>query len=223
MSAPLLLLPGIGSDEAVWKGMPQGLVMCSDADTIDAMAEDILARAPPTFALAGHSMGGYIALAMAVRAPERLVRLALLSTAAAPDDAAQAAARATTIKAAQSDFEAVARRLSRAMLHPDRGESALADEMEAMIRRVGRAAFLRQQRATKYRPDRRADLSAIAAPCLILTGADDRIVSPDRSTELAAGLRRAELRILNRCGHIPQREAPVATATALSAWLQTTA
>lgn len=218
MSTPLVLVPGIASDAFVWQGMPEGAVMTSEAEDIESMARDILARAPGQFALAGHSMGGYIALSVVALAPERVTRLALLSTSAAPDDEAQRAARLKTIAEAERDFPAMVETLSRAMLHKSRWNTPLREQMAAMMHRVGVAAFMRQQGAVMRRPDRQPLLAAIRVPTLVLTGAGDRIVNPERSREMAAAIPGARLVELPDCGHIPQQEAGDATARAMRDW-----
>ena len=67
-----------------------------------AIAARILEDAPPRFALAGLSMGGYIAFAMMRQAPERIAKLALLDTSARPDTPEQTAGRKTQIAMAQA-------------------------------------------------------------------------------------------------------------------------
>ena len=220
MTLPLLLIPGIASDGSVWRAMPPGQVIMCDEDTIEAMARRCLARAPHRFALAGHSMGGYVALAMVALAPERVARLALLSTAAVADDPAHQARRASLIAAAERDYGKVAALLLAAMLHPDaQGDQALASEMTAMIQAPGAARFIRQQRAVMARPDRTAALAAITAPTLVLAGEADRVVSPAQSVEMAGRIPHARLVMIPRCGHVPQREAPEVTSNALYQWL----
>src|SRR5512139_1169067 len=84
----LVLVPGLLCDDTVWRhqvaglGAGRGIQVASHAlsDSLGAMAERILDSAPPRFALAGHSMGGRVALEVVVRAPERVSRLALLDT-----------------------------------------------------------------------------------------------------------------------------------------------
>src|SRR5450631_3128727 len=109
-SLPLVLVPGLlcsarlyaAQVAALW---PFGQVAVADhrrdAD-MAAIAARILANAPPRFALAGLSMGGYIAFAMMRLAPERIVKLALLDTSARPDTADSKAGRNTQIAMAQS-------------------------------------------------------------------------------------------------------------------------
>lgn len=221
MRAPLVMIPGIGGDAAAWKGMPAGEVMISDTDSIDAMAVDILARAPGRFALAGHSMGGYVALAIMAQAPERVERLALLATSAAPDTPEQRVNRMATMEAAQACYPAVVETLLRAMLQRDaRADASLVAEKRAMLLGAGVERFLRQQAATLARPDRRPMLPRIAVPTLVLHGEDDRVVAPERSRDMAAVIPGARLVMLPRCGHSPQREHPEDTKAAMTAWLE---
>jgi len=220
MAEPLILVPGVASDAQIWEGMPDGAVAMSDAGTIKGMARDILAGAPPRFALAGHSMGGYIALAMMAQAPDRIARLALISTSAASDTPEQRAGRLQTMASAKADFEAVIQTLSRAMLSREsRADERIVDEVAAMIRRCGLAAFLRQQQAVLGRDDYRHMLAEIDVPVLIITGEDDRVVAPARSVELAEGITGARLLSIPHCGHLPQREASMQVRAAMTEWL----
>ena len=217
----LVLIPGIASNGMAWRGMPAGQVLVSGAETIEGMAADILRRAPDRFALAGHSMGGYIALAMIHLAPERITRLALLSTSALADDPAQCAARRALITAAQENFANVVSSVVRVSLHPvSRSNAALMEVMAGMMRAQGAEVFSRQQRAAMARCDRMDLLGTIAVPTLVLSGQEDRIVAPARSAQMAAAITQARLVMIPNCGHFPQREAPADTAAALEAWLE---
>lgn len=227
MTKPLLLIPGILSDATAFAPQIEALadiaapqVAASGADSIEAMAAEILDRAPDRFALCGHSMGGYVALAMLRQAPDRIERLALLSTSARPDTDEQKAARRGLMAAAEDDFEAVIRRMMAAMLHPDRlTDVALLDQVHEMMRRSGLAAFLRQQTATMGRADSRDLLPRVAVPTLVLGGAEDKIVSPAFSQELAEQIPGAVAVRLAACGHIPTLEQADAVTSALRRWL----
>lgn len=221
MAIPLVALCGIGADAACWRGMPVGAIHVPRGASIAAMADALLATLPDRFALAGHSMGGYVALAVAARAADRLAGLALLSTSARADSDEQRAGRERVMADARADYPAVAATLARASLARDsRSDPALLDAVQAMLLRCGADRFIEQQAAAMARPDQRASLSAIDGPVLVLTGAEDRIVAPDRSHELAEAIRGATLVVLDRCGHMPQLEAADATRAALAAWLE---
>ena len=90
---PLVLLSGLLCDGALWQHQIrflEGVAACHVADTsrqdnIEALAIDVLSNAPPQFALAGLSMGGYVAFEMMRRAPERVIKLCLMDTSARAD------------------------------------------------------------------------------------------------------------------------------------------
>ena len=92
-SMPILLVPGLGGSPriyapvvpALWRFGPVTVANHIRDDNMGAIARRILAEAPPRFALAGHSMGGYIAFEIMRQAPERVAKLALINTQARPD------------------------------------------------------------------------------------------------------------------------------------------
>lgn len=219
MEIPVIAICGIGTDAASWQGMPVDRIVVPTGDTIDAMADAITAELPDRFALCGHSMGGYVALAIAARMPERLAGFALLSSACTADSEDAKAGRRVAMAQAQADFPALADRLARAMLsRASRANAELLADTHAMLLRCGGERVGRQQAAAMTRIDRCDLLATLAVPALLLAGEDDGIVAPDRSREMAAALPDAVLQMIPGCGHVPQREAPAATAAALAAW-----
>ncbi len=218
MADPLLLLPGLLCDEALWR--PQidhltGRVVCHVADTkqddtLAAMARRALADAPDRFALAGLSMGGYLAMEILRQAPDRVSRLALLDTTARPDtDEQKERRRALMHMARQGRFKGVTPRLLPLLIHPDRLEdkSVTLVVME-MATRTGREAFLAQQNAILTRIDSRPFLPQIAVPTLVIVGRQDALTPPDRAEEMAALIPGARLEIIEQCGHLPTLERP---------------
>lgn len=231
METDLLLLPGLLCDRRLWRDQEAGLagqarVVVADLtqdDSLDAMARRALARLSGRFALCGLSMGGYVALALMRLAPGRVSRLCLMDTSAAPDSPAQAARRRGLIAqlADQSlHFRGVTPRLLPSLVHPSRlADAALMAEITAMAERVGRDAFLRQQRAMLARPDSRPDLARITVPTLVAVGSDDRLTPPGDAREIARGISGARLEILAGCGHLPPLEAPDRVTALLGDWL----
>ena len=193
---PLLLLPGLLCDERLWRDQIQGLAgveagvadLTQDSD-LAGMARRALAAAPPRFALAGVSMGGYVALEIIRRAPERVTRLALFDTSARPDtDEASRRRRGLMALTRSGQFRGVTPRLLPQLIHPDRLEGPLGPEVMAMAERIGRDAFLRQQEAILARPDSRPMLGSIAVPTLVAVGAQDALTPPHLAAEMAAGI-----------------------------------
>ncbi|HMO75643.1 MAG TPA: alpha/beta fold hydrolase [Sphingopyxis sp.] len=224
MAVPVIAICGIATDEASWQDMPVDRILLPEGTTMDAMAGAILADLPDRFALAGHSMGGYVALEIAARAGERLAGLALLSSACTADGDAAKAGRQGAIEQARADFPALAERLARAMISRlSREDAALLGDIHAMLLRCGADRFAMQQGAAATRQERCGLLVGLDIPLLLLAGEEDGIVPPDRSREMAAGAPGAVLHMIPGCGHIPQREGPDATRAALAAWRESIA
>jgi len=226
----LILLPGQLCDEALWSAQIDGLADIAEItvgdltldDSVQAMAARVLAAAPARFALAGLSLGGYVAFEIIRQAPGRVTRLALMNTSARPDTEGQAERRESSVRAARiGTFKGVTPRFLPTILHPDHvAVPAIADTVLAMTERVGRRAFERQQAAAIGRPDSRPVLPVIACPTLVIGGGADRVTPPELQTEIAAGIKDARLEIFEICGHLAPLEQPDAVNRLLRALLE---
>ena len=130
---PILLVPGLVSSPriyapvipALWRFGPVTVANHIRDDNMGAIARRILAEAPPRFALAGHSMGGYIAFEIMRQAPQRVAKLALINTQARPDTPEATARRRGLIARAQSgEYHAVLDELFAGFVHPSRRDDA---------------------------------------------------------------------------------------------------
>jgi pimeloyl-ACP methyl ester carboxylesterase len=226
---PTVLIPGLACTSdlfapqlaALWT---HGAVMVAstlEGATMAEIAGAILAQAPPRFALAGLSMGGYVSLEIMRQAPERVARLALLDTSARPDAPAQTEARRALIaRARRGEFEAVLAEAAPNLLHPDhRDDQALIRVQTRMGRCVGAEAYCRQQEAIIGRADWRPHLAKIAVPTLVLVGDEDRLTPPDRAKEMADVIPGASLTVIRDAGHLSTLEQPTAVHQALTHWL----
>ncbi|HYN39737.1 MAG TPA: alpha/beta fold hydrolase, partial [Rhodospirillales bacterium] len=191
-------------------------------DQAGPMAQRILAEAPEEFALAGLSMGGYLAFEILRQAPDRVLRLALLDTSARADPPEKVKLRQDLIELARTgEFKGVTPRLLPRLIHPARlGDAALVDSVLAMAERVGREAFLRQERLLLLRPDSRHDLALIHCPTLVLCGRQDGLTPLADSIEMAEKIPRAKLVVVEDCGHLSTMERPRAVSAVLRYWLQ---
>ena len=227
---PILLVPGLGGSPriyapvapALWRLGPVTVANHIRDDNMGAIARRILAEAPPRFALAGHSMGGYIAFEIIRQAPERVAKLALINTQARPDTPEASARRRGQITRVQAgEYHAVLDDLFPGFVHPSRREdAALRRLVHDMGDDIGAAAFIRQQTAVISRADSRPTLAVISCPTLVLSGDEDNTIPNSLSAEMADGIPGAKLTILTCCGHLPQVEQPQATADALVEWLR---
>lgn len=189
--------------------------------TVAAIAKEILASAPPRFAVAGLSMGGYIAFELVRQAPERVERLALLDTAARPDAPERKEARRKLIELAREHgMAAVQKALMPNLIHAERqDDKALVDRVVQMAVETGFEAFVRQQEALMSRPDCRPLLGSIRIPTLVLVGDGDTLTPPDLSQEMHAGIAGSRLVTVAGSGHLSTMEKPEAVNTALRSWL----
>ncbi|WP_448041068.1 alpha/beta fold hydrolase [Bradyrhizobium liaoningense] len=230
-TTPILLVPGLASSvriyapviPALWRFGPVMIANHIRDDSIAAIARHILAEAPPRFALAGHSMGGYIAFEIIRQAGERVTKLALINTQARPDTPeATARRRAQMERARRGELRAVREESFPELVHPSRRDDAdILKLVHAQDEDVGVEGYLRQQTAIIARVDSRPTLSAIKCPTLVLTGDTDNTIPNALSKEMSEGIAGARLVILDRCGHLPQAEQPEATMRALTEWLGT--
>ncbi len=230
MTAPtLLLLPGLLCDREIWA--PQIAAFESDYevvvpdlwgyDSFEAMAEAALAEAPARFALAGHSMGGRVALEIMQRAPERVERLALLSTGVHPVREAEIAPRLAQVALAERDgIETLVQEWLPPMLHPrHRSDPKLVGAIVSMWCRGTPKIFAKQIHAALHRRDLRPSLAGIHCPTLVLVGADDTWSPPAQHEAIAAAIPDAQLAIVPESGHMVTLEAPEHVNAELRCWL----
>jgi len=191
-------------------------------DSMAAMARRVLAAAPPRFALAGLSMGGYIAFEIMRQAASRVAKLALLDTGARGEAPERTAQRKPLIALAQSGrFGEILDLQYPLLVHRSRHtDAALKATVRAMNEETGAAAYLRQQQAIMTRPDSRPGLAAIKCPTLVLVGDGDEATPPDLSHEMAAGIPGAKLVVVPQCGHLSTIERPQAVNAALVEWMR---
>ncbi len=234
MAEPLLLLPGMLCDAAFWRAQQESLADAAGmqvasyglADSIEAMAEAVLRDAPQRFALAGHSMGGRVSLAIMCRAPERVTRLAILcSDYRAPIDEADYAAEKVRrdmilARAETEGLEAFARGWVKQVIPPARhNDTALVSAVVAMMARHTQAHLAAQTLAGLTRPDFSDLLPKIAAPTLICGGALDLLRPAAVSREMAEQIPGARLVIAEHCAHMIAMENPLLVTAAMRDWL----
>jgi len=227
---PLVLVPGLLCDAQLWAPQVAHLADIADiwladhtrSDTMKGVARDVLADAPyANFALAGLSMGGYIALEIMRQAPQRVTRLALLDTAANAELREQTERRMALIALAErGEFPQVAEILLPLSIHPSRlGESALCKVVKSMAENTGSEAFVRQQQAIMSRADSAGLLATIDCATLVLCGRQDALTPLAGHEEITAAINDALLVIIEDCGHLSTLEKPAEVNAALRHWL----
>lgn len=226
---PILLIPGLNATARVyteqlpelWRFGPVTIANHRTGRTMEEIAAHILSTAPPRFALGGFSLGGYIALEIMRRAPERVVRLALIDTSARPDTPEQTERRRQLLAIAEAGgFARVPDLQFPNTVHPERaGDDRLKAIHRQMALDSGADAYASQQAAIIGRPDSRPNLKAIACPVLVVVGDGDQITPPEVAREMADAIAGARLAIIPQAGHMALLEQPEAVTDALIGWL----
>ena len=190
-------------------------------DSLPAMAETVLQTAPDRFAVAGHSMGGRVALELWNLAPARVCKLALLETGADPLAAGEASKRQALIDLAlNSGMQAVADTWLPPMLHPNnRHDRRLLDAITTMILRASVEDFVKQMHALIRRPDASGYLKHISCPTLLLAGRHDNLYPVTQHEQMLNEIANARLVVLEDTGHMAPMENPEAVTATLRSWL----
>ena len=234
-STPLLLVPGLMCDQTSWGPMlpyldahiAQTTVDHGDADSLVVMAQRILDSAPAVFDLAGHSMGGRVALEVMRLAPRRVRRLALLGTGYRAKESGEAGAEELRKRQVLLDIartqgvRAMAVEWVKPMVAPSRlRDPAFVEEILAMICRKSEDTFKRQIKALLDRPDASDVLLHIQIPTLVMAGAFDSWATPAQHQEIANLIpAKPEVAVIGPSGHMMMMEEPQLVAHHFNQWL----
>lgn len=232
VSQNLVLIPGLLCTEALYTAQIGGLSDVAnvtvaghrDAGTMAGLAASILRTAPERFALAGLSMGGYIAFEIMRQAPDRVERLALLDTSARPDLPEQSENRKRLVALAEKKgVGAAAREMFAKLVSPANAEDeTLKAAFIEMAEATGVTGFANQQAAITGRADSRATLAQITCPTLVLVGDEDQLTPPEVAREIASGIAGSTFTLVLDSGHLSTMEAPGAVTNELRLWLAET-
>ncbi|OZC54785.1 alpha/beta hydrolase [Rhodococcus sp. RS1C4] len=222
---PLVFVPALGCDDRLWQpvadrlaGVLETIVVRGEGNSIRAMADSVLKRSPERFLLAGNSMGGYVALDVAIREQsERVAGLALLnSSAIAADEHRRANSLRVVEMARRGQFEQAVALITSAVAP---GRSDIAESAALMALDLGVDVFVEQQIAVMTRDDRRDELSSLDVPTVVIAGSEDSITPSDLGREVADSVPGAEFDLLDGVGHLSTLEAPDAVAGVLRRWI----
>jgi pimeloyl-ACP methyl ester carboxylesterase len=231
----LILIPGILCDERVWRAQRAALADLADIrvaehgmrSTLPALAEDILATAPARFAVAGHSMGGRIALEVFRLSPERVSGMALMDTGHHPFPIGEAGKREADgrfrllAKARAEGMRVMARDWVQNMVHPARlADAELIDSVLDMFESKTPELYAAQIHAMLNRPDGGPVLGQIKCPTLVLCGHEDSWAPAPRHHDMADRIPGSTLVDIPNCGHMSTLERPEAVSEAMRTWLR---
>ena len=228
MSDPLILLPGMMCDARLFApqigALRPGVHVPAivGADSIKVLAANVLAQAPDTFALAGLSMGGIVAMEVLRQAPHRVRRVALLDTTPLAERAQMRHRRARQMERVRAGGLAMVMRDEMKPNYlvdgPKRRE--ILDLCMDMAMSLGPQVFLDQSVALRDRVDQSTTLRAFGGPALVLCGECDTLCPPERHVLMQRLMAHATLKIVKGAGHLPTLEQPERVTAALVDWLE---
>jgi pimeloyl-ACP methyl ester carboxylesterase len=223
----LLFLPGLACDARIYapqlaaRADSRAVDGYGTANTLADMARIALEQAPESFDLFGHSMGGRVALEVYRLAPERVRRLALVSTGVHPLREGEAAKRqALQAIGWNHGFDTLIDQwLPPMVAEANRAKPEIYEPLRRMNVEAGQEVFDAQIHALINRPEVESLLPQIACPTLVMTGENDTWSPPAQHQAIAAAIPNSELVIVPGAGHMIQLEAPEAVSNAIAAWL----
>lgn len=235
----LMLLHGLGLDRSIWKKMAEDhlrgyRVILPDVSghgespalgevaRIDGMAEDMLRLLDyleiERAVVGGHSMGGYVALAMACQHGDRLAGLGLITSRAAADTPDQRSARYQTIREVETRGSIVlAESLAPRLSH----DEDVQKQSFTIIERTNKIGLMGALQALAERPDRLQFLSDIRIPTFIVAGAEDQIVPLTEALEMTRLLPNCTYLEIPKAGHMPMLETPDILGVGLRGFMET--
>jgi len=239
---PIVLLHGFPLSSEIWRAQRSGLsdrwrVITPDlrghgktpapdgAYSMEAMAQDLLAlfdslRIPKAIVL-GHSMGGYVTLAAAKIAPERLLAVGLVASQAAADTEEARQGRFKTIEKVAAEGNTVVAAAMIPRLFAPGADPRIVDVARQMILNTPRAAIIGTLQAMAARENTEAVLAKMKVPVLLLAGEHDQIIPLVKSQSLAAAVPGAKLVVIEKVGHMPMLEDPARTTAEIGEFLRT--
>lgn len=226
----LIILPGWSGNEMLWEHQltnlkdicdPKVLVI-TNQNTVEKMAEEVVKRTPEKFILAGHSLGGWVAQSIASKYPERIRRLILM---------------ATWTGASSSDFIDFLKQSLKRIENNER--EALLDEIRPNLIYQARTnkkelfaliksaqsqfpteGLINQTLAEINSPDTASLLHKINCPTLIIHGREDSFFSLEEQELMRDKIPQAKLTIIEECGHMLSIERPQAVTDLIRLWVQ---
>src|SRR5262245_3985282 len=179
-----------------------------DHPTLGAMAEELLAHAPPRVTYIGLSLGGYLAFELIRRRLDRIERLVLLDTRANGDNETQRQGRLTDIAKVQAGgIDALIPELLPRWVHVAH-RARVSELMTSMPRSIGARGQFNQQQAMLARPESFADLRKVRVPTLLACGREDPVTPVAEHERMRDCVPGARLEVFEQCGHLSTIEQP---------------
>ena len=223
------MVPGMMCDERIFspqieqlsKNLEVTVADISSFPTVRELASDLLKKAPKSFSLLGHSMGGIVAMEIYSQEPNRIEKLILMDTNPKAELDEVKLKREPQIKDVREGklLEVMRDEMKPNYLAESENKSSVLDVCMDMALALGPDVFINQSRALQKRADQLNTIQSINIPVLIMCGSEDKLCTVERHEMMHNMISDSDLKIINNAGHMPTLEQPRETTEVLKEWL----
>ena len=223
------MVPGMMCDERIFspqieelsKNLEVTVADISSFPTVRELASDLLKKAPKSFSLLGHSMGGIVAMEIYSQEPNRIEKLILMDTNPKAELDEVKLKREPQIKDVREGklLEVMRDEMKPNYLAESENKSSVLDVCMDMALSLGPDVFINQSRALQKRADQQNTIQSINIPVLIMCGSEDKLCTVERHEMMHNMISDSDLKIINNAGHMPTLEQPRETTEVLKEWL----
>ena len=223
------MVPGMMCDERIFspqieelsKNLEVTIADISSFSSVRELASDVLKKAPKSFSLLGHSMGGIVAMEIYSQEPNRIEKLILMDTNPKAELDEVKLKREPQIKDVREGklLEVMRDEMKPNYLAESENKSSVLDVCMDMALSLGPDVFINQSRALQKRADQLNTIQSMNIPVLIMCGSEDKLCTVERHEMMHNMISDSDLKIINNAGHMPTLEQPRETTEVLKEWL----
>ena len=223
------MVPGMMCDERIFspqieelsKNLEVTIADISSFSSVRELASDVLKKAPNSFSLLGHSMGGIVAMEIYSQEPNRIEKLILMDTNPKAELDEVKLKREPQIKDVREGklLEVMRDEMKPNYLAESENKSSVLDVCMDMALSLGPDVFISQSRALQKRTDQLSTIQSMNIPVLIICGSEDKLCTVERHKMMHNMISDSDLKIINNAGHMPTLEQPRETTEVLKEWL----
>ena len=223
------MVPGMMCDERIFspqiEELSQNLEVTiadiSNFSSVSELASDVLKKAPKSFSLLGHSMGGIVAMEIYSQEPKRIEKLILMDTNPKAELDEVKLKREPQIKEVNKGklLEVMRDEMKPNYLAESENKRSVLNVCMDMALTLGPDVFINQSRALQSRLDQQNTIQSIKIPVLIMCGSEDKLCPVERHEMMHNMISDSDLKIINNAGHMPTLEQPRETTEVIKEWL----
>ena len=223
------MVPGMMCDERIFspqiEELSQNLEVTiadiSNFSSVSELASDVLKKAPKSFSLLGHSMGGIVAMEIYSQEPKRIEKLILMDTNPKAELDEVKLKREPQIKEVNKGklLEVMRDEMKPNYLAESENKRSVLNVCMDMALTLGPDVFINQSRALQSRLDQQNTIQSIKIPVLIMCGSEDKLCPVERHEMMHNIISDSDLIIIDNAGHMPTLEQPRETTEVIKEWL----